>query len=136
MERSIVKDTLFLSRKAKPATAEDTAVGEDLVATLLAHRDSCVGLAANMIGSDVAAIVFFDGAFPVVMYNPVSVAKSGRYETAEGCLSLPGERPCVRYDTVRVKYRDRAFRAEEKTFRGFTAQIIQHETDHLQGILI
>lgn len=136
MERSIVRDVIVLSRKSVPAVREDKSVAEDLRDTLLAHREECAGMAANMIGAAKTILVFFDGGKPVTMYNPEIVKAEKPYETEEGCLSLPGRRPCRRYRTVTVRYRDEKFRPREKRFSGFSAEVIQHEMDHFEGILI
>lgn len=136
MIRDIVKDIIFLQQKAAPAEKSDKAIAEDLKETLEAHSDTCVGLAANMIGFAKAIIAIRNGNATVVMYNPILLSSEKSYETEEGCLSLTGKRPCVRYEIIEVKYRDEAFRPKKKKFKGFTAEIIQHEMDHLQGILI
>ena len=137
MVRELVHDPLFLGIKSKPAVKEDTAVGQDLLDTLTAHRDSCVGMAANMIGVSKRIIAFSDGGRYTVMYNPEIIGRSGEYKTEEGCLSLTGgPRPTVRYKTVRVKYQDGSFAWRTGSYTGFTAQIIQHEVDHCNGILI
>ena len=136
MIRPIVKDPIFLSRKARPATAEDLPVAQDLLDTLRANRERCVGMAANMIGQAVAVIVFSDGPEDRVMLNPELVKVSGRYETEEGCLSLEGTRKAVRYRTVKVRYQNLQLQVRLKTYTGWTAQIIQHEIDHCAGILI
>lgn len=136
MIKNIIRDPLFLSRKSSAASPGDAATGRDLLDTLIAHRDGCVGMAANMIGVLKRIIVFFDGETPVLMYDPVILKKSGPYETEEGCLSLPGVRKTVRYRSIRVRYRDGAGRVKTKDYTGFTAQVIQHEIDHCDGILI
>lgn len=136
MERPIIRDIIVLSQKAAPASKEDREIARDLADTLLAHREGCAGLAANMIGVPKAIIVFFDGRKVTVMYNPEIVKTEKPYDTEEGCLSLEGLRPCRRYRAVTVRYRDESFRPQKKRFTGFTAEVIQHETDHLQGILI
>lgn len=137
MVRELVHDPLFLGIKSKPAVKEDTAVGQDLLDTLIAHRDSCVGMAANMIGVSKRIIAFSDAGRYTVMYNPEIIGRSGEYKTEEGCLSLTGgPRPTVRYNTVRVKYQDGSFAWRTGSYTGFTAQIIQHEVDHCNGILI
>lgn len=133
----IVKDILFLGRKAEKASSRDRKDGQDLLDTLEAHRDHCVGLAANMIGSTKAIIAILDGERAMVLYNPVITKHSPAfYDTEEGCLSLPGQRPCRRYDWVEVKYEDASFHKKKQRFKGFTAEIVQHEMDHLEGILI
>lgn len=137
MIRPIVKDILFLQRKAEKASRKDAADGRDLCDTLAAHSEDCVGLAANMIGSTKAIIAIKDGNKTILMYNPVIVkASSYTYETEEGCLSLSGRRPCKRYDWIEVRYEDVSFHKKKNRFQGFTAEIIQHEMDHLEGILI
>ena len=136
MIRPIVKDILFLQRKAEKAGRKDTTEGRDLYDTLAAHSEDCVGLAANMIGTAKRIIVFDDEGTPRVMFNPEIVGRSGTYEAEEGCLSLPGSRRTTRYRTIKVRFEDRGFQPREQTFTGFTAQIIQHEIDHCDGILI
>ena len=136
MVRDICRDVLFLSRKARAATAEDRAVAEDLLETLRANEERCVGMAANMIGEAVAIIAFNNEGVLEVMYNPEIVKRDGAYETEEGCLSLEGVRPCKRYRSVKVKYQNESMQTRFKTYQGFTAQIIQHECDHLEGIII
>lgn len=137
MIRPIVKDILFLQRKAEKASRKDRAVGRDLLDTLAAHSDTCVGLAANMIGASKAIIAIQDEKRFLLLYNPVITKHSPTsYDTEEGCLSLAGKRPCRRYDWVEVKYEDENFHKKRKRFQGFTAEIIQHEMDHLEGILI
>ncbi len=136
MIRPIMKDPLFLARKAEPATPEDVPVGQDLLETLIAHKDGCVGMAANMIGVNKRIIAFDNEGSYMVMYNPEIVRTAQPYNTEEGCLSLDGVRPTRRYRTVKVRYQNEAFQIRLKTFTGFTAQIIQHEIDHCEGILI
>ena len=137
MVRELVHDPMFLGIKSKPATKEDSLIARDLLDTLNAHRETCVGMAANMIGKAVRIIVFIDGAKPVVMFNPEIISKAAPYETEEGCLSLLGAlRKTTRYKTIRVKYQDGSFQWKTKTYSGFTAQIIQHEVDHCNGVLI
>ena len=137
MIRPIVKDIFFLSRKAEKASSKDRKDGQDLLDTLIAHYEDCVGLAANMIGSTKAIIAIRDGDRSLLLYNPVITKYSpGAYDTEEGCLSLTGQRPCRRYDWIEVKYEDESFHKKRKRFQGFTAEIIQHEMDHLEGILI
>ena len=137
MIRPIVKDILFLQRKAEKASQKDRAAGRDLLDTLAAHSDTCVGLAANMIGASKAIIAIQDEKRFLLLYNPVITKHSPTsYDTEEGCLSLAGKRPCRRYDWVEVKYEDEDFHKKRKRFQGFTAEIIQHEIDHLEGILI
>ena len=137
MVRELMHDPLFLARKARPATREDQEIARDLLDTLLAHRESCVGMAGNMIGEAVAVIAFFDGDKPMVMYNPEILKAEGEYDTEEGCLSLlGGPRKTKRYQKIKVRWDTDTFQKRIKTFTGWTAQIIQHETDHCNGILI
>ena len=136
MIREIYKDEFFLTLKAEPATADDLDVAQDLLDTLAAHKDGCVGMAANMIGVNKRIIVFDnDGAY-MVMLNPVIVKQSGAYEAEEGCLSLSGTRKTKRYQTIKVQWQNEQFQTRIKSFSGWTAQIIQHEIDHCAGILI
>ena len=137
MVRELMHDPLFLGRKSRAATKEDLPIGQDLLETLLAHRATCVGMAGNMIGETVAVIAFFDGDKPMVMYNPEILKTEGAYETEEGCLSLlGGPRPCTRYQKIKVRWDNEQFQKRVKTFTGWTAQIIQHEVDHCNGVLI
>ena len=137
MVKELMHDPLFLARKARTATKEDLSVGQDLLETLLAHRATCVGMAGNMIGEAVAVIAFFDGDSPVVMYNPEILKAEGEYETEEGCVSLlGGPRKCKRYQKIKVRWDNEQFQKRIKTFTGWTAQIIQHEVDHCNGVLI
>ena len=137
MVRELMHDPLFLARKARTATKEDLEIGRDLLDTLLAHREGCVGMAGNMIGEAVAVIAFFDGDKPMVMYNPEILKAEGEYDTEEGCLSLlGGPRKTKRYRKIKVRWDTETFQKRIKTFTGWTAQIIQHETDHCNGILI
>ena len=136
MVRPIMKDRFFLSQKSKPATLEDAAVAQDLLDTLAAHRDGCVGMAANMIGVAKRIIVFVDEGTDMVMFNPELTKCSEPYETEEGCLSLSGTRPTTRYRKITVRYQNAAFQTRQRTFRDWTAQIIPHEIDHCNGILI
>lgn len=141
MVRELIHDPIFLSLASEPATACDGSVAEDLLDTLIAHKDECVGMAANMIGERKRIIAFWDesGKSPryTVMFNPEIVAGKDSYETAEGCLSLPGgPRPCRRYRWIRVRYQTAKMESRCQTFTGFTAQIVQHEIDHEKGILI
>ena len=136
MIREICKDEFFLSLKAETATADDLDVAQDLLDTLAAHRDGCVGMAANMIGVNKRIIAFDnDGAY-MVMLNPVIVKKSAPYDAEEGCLSLVGTRKTKRYQTIKVQWRNEQLQTRVKNFSGWTAQIIQHEIDHCEGILI
>ena len=137
MIRELVHDPLFLGIKSKAATKQDAAVAQDLLETLTAHRETCVGMAANMIGKAVRIIAFSDNGKYTVMYNPEIISKAAPYETEEGCLSLLGEpRKTTRYKTVKVKFQDGSFQWKTKSYSGFTAQIIQHEIDHCNGVLI
>ncbi len=136
MVRNIVKDPLFLSQKSEPATVEDKQVITDLLDTLRANLDRCVGMAANMIGIKKQIIVVAAGPFQFAMVNPVITKQTGRYETEESCLSLSGSRPCVRYREIEVDYLDQEFKKQHGNYSGFTAQIIQHEIQHFSGDLI
>ena len=132
MEKPIVKDEAFLAQKSQPATFMDIAVAQDLLDTLAAHAERCVGLAANMIG----VIAVNIGPTNIAMLNPEIIKRSGKYMTEEGCLSLEGERAAVRYEKITVAYQDMQFKKCKQSFSGFTAQIIQHEIDHCNGIII
>ena len=137
MVRELMHDPLFLGRRSRAATVEDLSVGQDLLETLMAHRETCVGMAGNMIGETVAVIAFFDGGEPVVMYNPEILKAEGAYETEEGCLSLlGGPRKCKRFQKIKVRWDNEKFQKRVKTFTGWTAQISQHEVDHWNGVLI
>lgn len=136
MIQPIMKDPAFLAQKSMPASPEDVQVAHDLLDTLTAHADGCVGMAANMIGVAKRIIAFDNEETYMVMFNPEIIKRTGRYETQEGCLSLPGVRPAVRYRSIKVRYQNEAFQERFKTFTGWTAQIIQHEIDHCEGILI
>ena len=136
MIKPIIHDTFFLSRKSEPATAADLAIAKDLRDTLAAHRDGCVGMAANMIGYSKRIIIVSLGMFDMVMLNPEIMKKSGLFETEEGCLSLSGVRKTTRYQKITVRYQDEQMKSHTQVFTGWTAQIIQHECDHLEGILI
>ena len=136
MIKAIMKDPIFLSQKSAPATAPDLPLAQDLRDTLEAHRDGCVGMAANMIGAARRIIIFDDNGSATVMFNPEIVKCSGPYEAEEGCLSLPGTRKTKRYRSIKVQYQNEQFQTRLKTYTGFTAQIIQHEIDHCNGILI
>ena len=141
MVRPICKDNFLLSMKSVPPTAEDLGIAQDLLDTLAAHSHECVGMAANMIGVRKRIIAFLDesGRMPTytVMLNPEIIAKSGIYETEEGCLSLLGNpRKCKRYSTIKVKFQTLEMKTHIKNFNGWTAQIIQHEVDHCNGVLI
>lgn len=136
MVRAIVKDPVFLAQPSEPATSADAGVVADLMDTLRANAERCVGLAANMIGVRKRILVFSAGILPVAMLNPTVIARSEPYEAEEGCLSLSGQRRTTRYRTIEVEYLDASFRKHRQVFRDFTAQIIQHEMDHFEGILI
>ena len=136
MIREICRDQFFLARKAEPATAADLIVGQDLLDTLAAHKDGCVGMAANMIGVNKRIIAFDNEGEYMLMFNPVIVKQSGAYEAEEGCLSLAGTRKTKRYKTIKVQWQNEKFQTRLRTFTGWTAEIIQHEIDHCEGILI
>ena len=136
MIREICRDETFLAQKAAPATADDLATAQDLLDTLTAHKDGCVGMAANMIGVCKRIIAFDNDGTYMVMFNPVIVRQSGPYEAQEGCLSLTGVRKTKRFQTVKVQWQNEKFQTRLKTFTGWTAEIIQHEIDHCEGILI
>ena len=136
MIREICRDETFLSQKAAPATADDLATAQDLLDTLTAHKDGCVGMAANMIGVNKRIIAFDNAGTYMVMFNPVIVRQSGPYEAEEGCLSLVGVRKTKRFQTIKVQWQNEKFQTRLKTFTGWTAEIIQHEIDHCEGILI
>ena len=136
MIRPVVKDILFLGQKSEIATKEDISVVDDLVDTLRANLEHCVGMAANMIGIKKRILVFAVGNIIVPMVNPVILKKEKSYETEESCLSLTGFRKTMRYETIEVEYFDRNFKKHKEIFTGFTAQIIQHEIDHFEGIII
>lgn len=136
MIKQVVKDVLFLGQKSEPATKNDVAVINDLIDTLRANLDACVGMAANMIGVKKRILVFSLGNIIVPMVNPVIVKKENKYETEESCLSLNGFRKTTRYEKIEIEYLDRNFKKHRDTFKGFTAQIIQHEIDHFEGIII
>ena len=132
----ICKDEAFLAQKAEPAAAEDLGVAQDLLDTLVAHKDDCVGMAANMIGVNKRIIAFDNEGKYMVMFNPIIVKQSGGYEAEEGCLSLTGTRKTKRYQTIKVQWQNEKFQTRLKTFTGWTAEIIQHEIDHCEGIII
>lgn len=139
MQRPIMTSVSFLRRPAEPASAEDLPIADDLRDTLEANRSRCVGMAANMIGEAKAIIVFVDeelGGRVTTMFNPRISAADGTFDTTEGCLSLKGERRTLRYRRIEVTYQDRRMRERHATFTGWTAQIIQHEVDHCNGIII
>ena len=136
MIKPIVKDVLFLGEKSTMATKDDIQVVNDLIDTLRANLDGCVGMAANMIGVKKNIIVFAMGEMIVTMINPVIIKKENSYITEESCLSLEGFRQTKRYETIEVEYFDKNFKKQRNTFHGFVAQIIQHEVDHCNGIII
>ena len=136
MIRDICKDEAFLAQKAETATAEDLDTAQDLLDTLAAHREGCVGMAANMIGVNKRIIVFDDDGKYQVMFNPVIVKHDGPYEAEEGCLSLTGRRKVKRFQTIKVQWQNEKLQTRRKTFTGWTAEIIQHEIDHCEGIVI
>ena len=136
MVRPIMRDTYFLAQPSSAATAEDLSAAADLLETLIAHKDGCVGMAANMIGLHKRIIAFEDGVGYTVMFNPEIVKCSQPYQTEEGCLSLEGVRPTKRYRSIKVQYHNDKFQLRYKTYTGWTAQIIQHEIDHCNGIII
>ena len=136
MIRDICKDEAFLAQKAEPAATDDLGTAQDLLDTLIAHKDGCVGMAANMIGVCKRIIAFENDGKYEVMFNPVIVKQSGAYEAEEGCLSLTGRRKVRRFRTVKVQWQNEKFQLRLKTFTGWTAEILQHEIDHCDGILI
>lgn len=136
MVKAIVRDPLFLAQKSVPATEADKQVVQDLLDTLRANLDRCVGMAANMIGVRKNIIVVAMGPFQFAMINPVITKKKEVFQTEEGCLSLDGVRPCIRYKEIEVDYLDQNFKKQHGTYTGWTAQIIQHEIDHCHGIVI
>ena len=136
MVREICKDEAFLAQKAEPATTNDLDVAQDLLDTLVAHKDGCVGMAANMIGVNKRIIAFDNEGEYTVMFNPVIVKQLGAYEAEEGCLSLTGTRKTKRFQTIKVQWQNEKFQTRLKTFTGWTAEIIQHEIDHCEGIII
>ena len=137
MIKEIIHDPIFLSGKSDVATKDDLQVAQDLLDTLIANKDGCVGMAANMIGVRKRIIVFDNEGTYMTMFNPGIIKKSGPYDTEEGCLSLlGGPRPCKRYKTIKVQWQTAEFQTRIKTFTGWTAQIIQHEIDHCDGVLI
>ena len=136
MIKPIVRDIFFLGQKSEIATMQDLSVGQDLQDTLKANQDRCVGMAANMIGVKKRIIIVNIGIINLVMYNPVIVRKDGPFETEEGCLSLDGVRKTTRYQNIEVEYLDSRWKKHRQKYSGWTAQIIQHEVDHLSGIII
>lgn len=136
MIREIIHDKALLAMKSEPATEADKQIITDLAETLKAHKERCVGMAANMIGSWKNIIVVYDKKNQLALINPVITQKSKPYLTEESCLSIAGVKKTMRYDVIEVEYQDTDFKSKKGTFRGFTAQIIQHEIDHCNGILI
>ena len=136
MVRELVHDPMLLGVKSKPATKQDAMIARDLLDTLTAHRETCVGMAANMIGVKKRIIIVNIGFVNIVMYNPVILKKDTPYETEEGCLSLDGVRTTTRYENIEVEYLDSSWKKHRQQYSGWTAQIIQHEVDHLNGIII
>ena len=136
MIQPVMKDPMFLAQKSVPAQPEDLSVAQDLLDTLEANKAGCVGMAANMIGVAKRIIAFDNEGTYMVMFNPEIVKCSGPYETEEGCLSLSGVRKTKRFRSIKVQYQNEQFQVRLKTFTGWTAQIIQHEIDHCNGILI
>ncbi len=136
MIKPIVKDVFFLGQKSDPATKQDLSVGQDLQDTLVANQDRCVGMAANMIGVRKRIIIVNIGIMNLVMYNPVILKKDTPYETEEGCLSLEGVRKTTRYQNIEVEYLDSSWKKHRQKFSGWTAQIVLHELDHLEGVII
>lgn len=136
MVKKITRDPMFLAQKSVDATEADKQVITDLLDTLRANLDHCVGMAANMIGVSKNIIVVAVGPFQFAMINPVIIKKTGAFQTEEGCLSLDGVRPCTRYKEIEVDYLDTNFKKQHGKYIGWTAQIIQHEVDHCNGIVI
>ena len=136
MIKEIMRDETFLAQKAELATPDDLPVAQDLLDTLEANKERCVGMAANMIGVNKRIIVFDNEGTPMVMFNPEIVKRSEPYQTEEGCLSLEGTRPAKRWKSIKVRYQNEKFQERFKTFTGWTAQIIQHEVDHCEGLII
>ena len=136
MIREICRDEAFLAQKAEPARADDLDTARDLLDTLITHKDGCVGMAANMIGVNKCIIAFDNDGEYTVMLNPVIVKRSGAYEAEEGCLSLTGTRKARRFKSIKVQWQNEKLQTRLKTFTGWTAEIIQHEIDHCDGILI
>ena len=136
MVKKIVRDVFFLGQKSQEAVMEDISVGQDLQDTLTANREKCVGMAANMIGVRKRIIIVNIGFLNVVMYNPIILKRDTPYETEEGCLSLEGVRKTTRYQNIELEYLDGSWKKHRQKYSGWTAQIIQHEMDHLEGIII
>ena len=136
MVRTVVRDVFFLAQKSEPATKDDLGTVQDLLDTLQANTDHCVGMAANMIGVNKRIIAFDNQGGYMVMFNPEIVKRAGPYEAEEGCLSLSGTRRARRWESIKVRWQNEKFQERIKTFTGWTAQIIQHEIDHCEGIII
>ena len=136
MIKPIIKDMFFLGQKSEPATQKDLSIGQDLMDTLRANQDRCVGMAANMIGIRKRIIIVNIGFMNLVMYNPVLLKKDTPYETEEGCLSLEGVRKTIRYQNIEVEYLDSSWKKHRQKYSGWTAQIVLHEMDHLEGVII
>ena len=137
MIKDLIHDPVFLAQPSEPATPDDLPVARDLLDTLVAHKETCVGMAANMIGVRKCIIAFDNDGTYMTMFNPQILKASGPYETEESCLSLlGGPRPCIRYETIKVQWKNAKFETRIKTFTGWTAEIIQHEIDHCNGVLI
>ena len=137
MVKEVIHDPILLAAKSEPATAQDLQIARELLDTMIANKDGCVGMAANMIGQRKRIIVFDNEGAYMTMFNPEILKASGIYDAQEGCLSLlGGPRPCKRYQTIKVQWQNARFQTRIKTFTGWTAQIIQHEIDHCNGILI
>ena len=136
MIRDICKDENFLAQRGETALPADLGIAQDLLDTLRVHKDGCVGMAANMIGVNKRIIAFDNEGTYTLMFNPVIVKHAGPYEVEEGCLSLTGTRKAKRYQTIKVRWQNEAFQTRLKTFTGWTAEIIQHEIDHCDGIII
>ena len=136
MVKSIMRDIFFLNQKSEPAMKEDIQTAVDLLDTLKAHEDGCVGMAANMIGVNKRIIAVNMGFANIAMLNPMIVSKKGPYEAEEGCLSLQGVRKTTRYQEIEVEYEDIHFKKQHQKYKGWVAQIIQHEVDHCEGIII
>ena len=136
MVRTIIKNPMFLAQKCEPATEGDAQIAQDLLDTLRDNIDHCVGMCANMIGEKKTIIAVAAGPFQFVMINPVITKKKGEYKTEEGCLSLSGVRPCVRYEEIEVDFLDQNFKPQHAKYTGLTAESIQHQIDHCNGIVI
>ena len=136
MVREICKDEAFLAQKAEPATADDLVVAQDLLETLAAHKEGCVGMAANMIGVNKRIIAFDNEGEYMVMFNPIIVKQSGMYEAEEGCLSLTGTRKAKRFQTIKVQWQNEKLQTRLKTFTGWTAEMIRREMDRCEGIIV